>query len=70
MLCGFGSAGLRKVILEVIGEWGSGGDGKLFRAAGVPPKDSANRQDRCGIEANLYESGSAGLMKMGGEVRG
>lgn len=43
MLCGFGLVGFRKVILEVIGEWGFGGDGKLFRVVGVFFKDLVNR---------------------------
>lgn len=35
---------------------------------GVHPKDSASRRDEGVRKANLYGSGSAGLMKVGGKV--
>ena len=52
------------------GKWGSRGDSSLLRASEVPQRTQQAGKTGVGRDSNLYASGSAGLMKVGGEMAG
>jgi hypothetical protein len=62
--------------MEVVGEWRSTSDSRLPKAACSAPEDSMSREGVCVCVcvcvcvSNLYGSGSACLMKVGGGVAG